>query len=112
MTQLATAPRAAAEDKSIRTFQVKFPEEQLADLRRRLATTRWPDQETVADRTQGAQLAALKELVQYWQTNYDWRKAEKTLNALPQFVTTIDGVDIHFIHVKSKEANAAPLFFF
>ena len=109
MTQLATAPRAAADDRSIRTFQVKFPEEQLADLRRRLAATRWPDQETVSDRTQGAQLAALKELVEYWQTKYDWRKAEKQLNALPQFVTTIDGVDIHFIHVKSRHPNALPL---
>lgn len=109
MTQLATAPRAAADDKSIRTFQVKFPEEQIADLRRRLAATRWPDQETVSDRTQGAQLAALKELVEYWQTKYDWRKAEKQLNALPQFVTTIDGVDIHFIHVKSRHPNALPL---
>jgi pimeloyl-ACP methyl ester carboxylesterase len=109
MTELATAPRAAAEDKSIRTFQVKFPEEQLVDLRRRLAATRWPDQETVSDRSQGAQLAALQELVQYWQTKYDWRKAEKTLNALPQFVTTIDGVDIHFIHVKSRHPNALPL---
>ena len=109
MTELATAPRAAAEDKSIRTFQVKVPDEQLADLRRRLAATRWPDQETVSDRSQGAQLAALKELVQYWQTSYDWRKAEKTLNALPQFVTTIDGVDIHFIHVKSRHRNALPL---
>ena len=109
MTELATAPRAAADDKSIRTFQVKFPEEQLVDLRTRLAATRWPDQETVSDRSQGAQLAALKELVQYWQTKYDWRKAEKMLNALPQFVTTIDGVDIHFIHVKSRHPNALPL---
>ena len=108
-TATATAPRAAAEDKSIRTFQVKVPEEQLADLRRRLAATRWPDQETVGDRSQGAQLAALKELAQYWQTKYDWRKAEKQLNALPQFVTTIDGVDIHFIHVKSRHPNALPL---
>ena len=109
MTQLATAPRAAADDKTIRTFQVKFSDEQLADLQRRLAATRWPDQETVSDRSQGAQLSALKELVQYWQTKYDWRKAEKTLNALPQFVTTIDGVDIHFIHVKSRHPNAMPL---
>jgi pimeloyl-ACP methyl ester carboxylesterase len=109
MTKLATAPQPAAEDKSIRTFQIKVPEEQLADLRQRLAATRWPDQETVSDRSQGAQLAALKELVQYWQTKYDWRKAEKQLNALPQFVTTIDGVDVHFIHVKSRHPNAMPL---
>lgn len=109
MTQLATAPRAAADDRSIRTFQVTVPEEQLADLRRRLAATRWPDQETVNDHSQGVSLAALKELVQYWQTSYDWRKAEKQLNALPQFVTTIDGVNIHFIHVKSRHPNALPL---
>jgi pimeloyl-ACP methyl ester carboxylesterase len=109
MTKLATAPQPATEDKSIRTFQIKVPEEQLLDLRRRLAATRWPDQETVSDRSQGAQLAALKELVEYWQTKYDWRKAEHQLNALPQFVTTIDGVDIHFIHVKSRHPNALPL---
>jgi pimeloyl-ACP methyl ester carboxylesterase len=109
MTKLATAPQPTADDKSIRTFQIKVPEEQLADLRQRLAATRWPDQETVSDRSQGAQLAALKDLVQYWQTKYDWRKAEKQLNALPQFVTTIDGVDVHFIHVKSRHPNAMPL---
>ncbi len=109
MTKLATAPQPAADDRSIRTFQIKVPEEQLVDLRQRLAATRWPDQETVSDRSQGAQLAALKELAQYWQTKYDWRKAEKQLNALPQFVTMIDGVDIHFIHVKSRHPNALPL---
>lgn len=108
MTQLATAPRTA-EDQSIRTFQVNVPEEQLVDLRRRLAATRWPDQETVSDRSQGVPLGELQELVQYWQTSYDWRNAEKRLNALPQFVTTIDGVDIHFIHVKSRHRDALPL---
>ena len=109
MSELATARRTVAEDNSIRPFQITVPEEQLVDLRRRLGSTRWPDQETVGDRSQGAQLAALKDLVQYWQTRYDWRKAEKQLNALPQFVTTIDGVEIHFIHVKSRHPNALPL---
>src|SRR5215813_8142684 len=93
---------AAAEDKAIRPFRVKIPEEALVDLRRRLAATRWPDQETVTDQSQGVQLATMKELARYWQTGYDWRKAEAKLNALPQFVTTIDGVDIHFIHVRSR----------
>src|SRR5262245_36191483 len=100
---------AATEDKAIRPFRVKIPEEALVDLRRRLAATRWPDQETVTDRSQGAQLATMKELMRYWQTNYDWRKAEAKLNALPQFVTTIDGVDIQFIHVRSRHRNAMPL---
>jgi pimeloyl-ACP methyl ester carboxylesterase len=99
----------AAEDNSIRPFHIHVPEAQLGDLRRRLAATRWPDQETVTDRSQGAQLAAMKELVHYWQTDYDWRKVEARLNALPQFVTTIDGVDIYFIHVRSRHKNALPL---
>ena len=100
---------AATEDKAIRPFRVKIPEEALVDLRRRLAATRWPDQETVTDRSQGAQLATIKELARYWQTDYDWRKVEAKLNALPQFVTTIDGVDIHFIHVRSRHKNALPV---
>jgi pimeloyl-ACP methyl ester carboxylesterase len=100
---------SATEDNSIRPFSIKAPEEALADLRRRLTATRWPDQETVSDRSQGMQLATMKELVGYWGTDYDWRKAEARLNALPQFVTTIDGVDIHFIHVRSKHPNALPL---
>src|SRR5262245_12861191 len=99
----------ATEDKAIRPFRIKIPEEALVDLRRRLAATRWPDQETVTDRSQGVQLATMKELARYWQTDYDWRKAEAKLNALPQFVTTIDGVDIHFIHVKSRHPNALPV---
>jgi pimeloyl-ACP methyl ester carboxylesterase len=94
---------------AIRPFRVNVPQEALDDLRRRLAATRWPDQETVTDRSQGVQLATLKELVRYWQTGYDWRKAEAKLNALPQFVTTIDGVDIHFIHVRSSHKNALPM---
>ena len=97
------------EDNSIRPFRVDTPDEALVDLRRRLAATRWPEQETVTDRSQGVQLATMKELVRYWQTGYDWRKCEAKLNALPQFVTTIDGLDIHFIHVRSKQANALPI---
>jgi pimeloyl-ACP methyl ester carboxylesterase len=88
---------------------VEVPQGALDDLRRRIGATRWPDKETVADRSQGAQLAKLQELVRYWGSAYDWRKTEAKLNALPQFVTTIDGVDIHFIHVRSRHANALPV---
>jgi pimeloyl-ACP methyl ester carboxylesterase len=107
----ATQPvqTSATEVNSIRPFRIKTPEETLVDLRRRLDATRWPDQETVSDRSQGMQLATMKELVRYWGTDYDWRKAEAKLNALPQFVTRIDGVDIHFIHVRSKHPSALPL---
>lgn len=97
------------EDCAIRPFHVHVPQAALDDLRRRIAATRWPDQETVTDRSQGVQLATMKELVRYWQTDYNWRKAEAKLNALPQFVTTIDGVEIHFIHVRSRHLNAMPL---
>src|SRR5262245_3232376 len=108
---VAAAPVAAAEDNAtaIRPFRVNVPKADLDDLRRRLAATRWPTKELVADRAQGVQLATLRELVRYWSTDYDWRKAEAKLNAFPQFVTTIDGVDIHFIHVKSRHPNAMPL---
>jgi epoxide hydrolase-like protein len=91
----------------IRPFHANVPEADLADLRRRLASTRWPDRETVADRSQGAELANLQELVRYWGTQYDWRKGEAKLNAFPQFKTRIDGVDIHFIRVKSHHPNAS-----
>ncbi len=94
---------------AIRPFRVNVSEEALTDLRRRLAATRWPTKELVGDRSQGVQLATLKELVRYWATDYDWRKAEARLNAYPQFVTKIDGVDIHFIHVKSRHPNAMPM---
>jgi pimeloyl-ACP methyl ester carboxylesterase len=94
---------------AVRPFRVNVPEAQLVDLRRRISATRWPDKETVDDRSQGAPLAKLQELVRYWGTGYDWRKAEARLNALPQFITTIDGVDIHFIHVRSRHLNALPL---
>jgi pimeloyl-ACP methyl ester carboxylesterase len=100
---------AAAQDPSIRPFKVEVPQAALDDLRQRIKATRWPDKETVADRSQGTQLAKLQELVRYWGTGYDWRKVEAKLNALPQFVTTIDGLDIHFIHVRSRHADALPV---
>ena len=100
---------ASAHDPAIRPFRVDVPEADLADLKRRLAATRWPDKETVGDRSQGAPLALLQELVRYWATGYDWRKAEAALNAYPQFTTRIDGVDIHFIHVRSRHPNALPV---
>jgi len=93
----------------IRPFRVDTPEEKLAELRRRIAATRLPSGELVADRSQGVQLATIQELARYWETDYDWRKAEAKLNALPQFTTEIDGVDIHFIHVTSSHENALPL---
>lgn len=99
----------AAEDRSIRPFTVSIPQGNLDDLRDRIAATRWPDRETVDDQTQGIQLAKIKPLIEYWGTGYDWRKAEASLNALPQFMTTIDGVDIHFIHVRSRHSDAMPL---
>ena len=93
----------------VRPFQIEIPEEQIDDLRRRIAATRWPTKELVADRSQGVQLATLQELARYWTTEYDWRKCEARLNALPQFTTEIDGVDIHFIHVQVAHENALPL---
>jgi pimeloyl-ACP methyl ester carboxylesterase len=101
--------QATGEGVAVRPFRVDVPEEDLVDLRQRIAATRWPDRETVPDRSQGAQLAELQELVRYWGTDYNWRKCEAQLNALPQFMTTIDGVDIHFIHVRSKHEDALPL---
>ncbi|HEX8399993.1 MAG TPA: alpha/beta fold hydrolase [Pyrinomonadaceae bacterium] len=110
MAQIKKAPNAAAtEDQAIRPFRVNIPEEALADLRRRIAATRFPDKETVTDRSQGVRLAKFQELIRYWGTDYNWRKAEAKLNALPQFVTNIDGLDIHFIQVRSKEPNALPI---
>lgn len=99
----------AAVSGAIRPFHVNVPEEDLLDLRRRLAATRWPDREIVADQSQGVQLTTVQQLVRYWQTEYDWRKMEARLNALPQFVTEIDGADIHFIHVRSRHENALPM---
>jgi pimeloyl-ACP methyl ester carboxylesterase len=97
------------EGDAIRPFRVNIPEEALADLRRRIAMTRWPDRETVSDESQGVQLATIQELARYWGTDYDWRKIEARLNALPQFTTEIDGLDIHFIHVRSNHENALPM---
>ncbi|MEA3069057.1 MAG: hypothetical protein QOD29_503 [Alphaproteobacteria bacterium] len=108
-TLLPAAARAGAEGDAIRPFRIDVPEEQLVDLRQRVLATRWPDKETVGDRSQGTQLANLQELVRYWGSGYDWRKAEARLNALPQFMTTIEGLDIHFIHVRSRHPNALPV---
>jgi len=93
----------------IRPFHLEIPEEELAEMRRRIAATRWPSKELVADRSQGVQLATLQELARYWANDYDWRKAEAKLNALPQFTTEIDGVNVYFIHVRSPHADALPL---
>src|SRR5262245_54779985 len=93
----------------IRPFEVAVPEEELAELRRRIASTRWPTKELVADRSQGVQLATLQGLARYWSSDYDWRRCEARLNALPQFTTDIDGVGIHFIHVRSRHEDALPL---
>ena len=112
MTQTsATQPASeqASDKTAIRPFQVDFPKSELTDLRRRINATRWPEQELVTDGSQGVQLATIQKLANYWQTDYDWRKVEARLNALPQFMTEIDGVDIHFIHVRSTEAGALPL---
>jgi pimeloyl-ACP methyl ester carboxylesterase len=94
---------------AIRPFSIHFPDEALVDLRKRINATKWPERETVADASQGVQLATIQELARYWATDYDWRKVEARLNALPNFVTEIDGLDIHFIHVRSKHENALPL---
>jgi pimeloyl-ACP methyl ester carboxylesterase len=103
----AKAPAPGPE--AVRPFKVRIPEGELIDLRRRVRDTRWPDRETVADQSQGAQLAKLQELVHYWWTGYDWRRAEAKLNSIPQFVTQIDGVDIHFLHIHSRTPGALPL---
>ena len=100
---------AAGDGNTIRPFHFSFPEEQLVDLRQRISATRWPDKETVADSSQGVPLATMRELARYWSTEYDWRKGEAKLKALPHFITEIDGLDIHFIHVRSKHENALPL---
>ncbi len=106
----ATRPSThAADPDAIRPFRVSIPEKEIVELRRRIAATRWPTKELVEDRSQGVQLATLRELARYWSTKYDWRKCEARLNALPQFTTEIDGVEIHFIHVRSRHENALPL---
>jgi pimeloyl-ACP methyl ester carboxylesterase len=98
-----------AEDSTVRPFRAHIPQAAIDDMRQRALATRWPDRETVGDSSQGPQLAKVQELVRYWGSGYDWRKAEATLNALPQFTTRIDGVDIHFIHVRSRHRNALPM---
>jgi pimeloyl-ACP methyl ester carboxylesterase len=98
-----------AEATAVRPFRVEVPEEQLADLRRRIQATRWPSKELVADRSQGVQLSTMQALARHWSDGYDWRKCEARLNALPQFTTAIDGVELHFLHVRSRHENALPL---
>jgi pimeloyl-ACP methyl ester carboxylesterase len=104
-----TRATTATDDTSVRPFQVKVPDEAIEDLRRRIAATRWPSRELVADRSQGVQSATMQQLTRYWTTEYDWRRCEARLNSLPQFTTGIDGVEIHFIHVRSRHENALPL---
>jgi pimeloyl-ACP methyl ester carboxylesterase len=107
---ISTPARAASTSSdAIRPFKVDVPQAELAELRRRISATRWPERETVTDESQGVPLAMIQELARYWATDYDWRKCETKLNALPQFITEIDGLDIHFIHVRSKQENALPL---
>src|ERR1700728_2234 len=97
------------EDTTVRPFHVEFPEAELTELRRRINATRWPERETVSDDSQGVRLAMMQDLARYWGSDYDWGACEAKLNALPQFKTEIDGLDIHFIHVRSEHADALPL---
>src|ERR1700704_3085923 len=113
MTQSEAPQRSSgqgADQDAIRPFHVKIPEEALVDLRRRIAATKWPEPELVSDASQGVQFALMKKLADYWAKDYDWRKTEAKLNSYPQFITNIDGLDIHFIHVRSKNPNALPVF--
>ncbi len=109
MTQAQKAAETTQAGESIRPFNINFSEEALTDLRRRVAATNWPEKEPVADTSQGVQLATMQKLAEYWATGYDWRTCEAKLKALPNFITEIDGLDIHFIHVRSKETNALPM---
>ena len=102
-------PEAAEGTSAIRPFRITVPDEKLVDLRRRITATQWPERETVSDSSQGVQFTTIQNLARYWATEYDWRKVEARLNALPQFITEIDGLDIHFIHVRSKHENALPM---
>ena len=104
---LSTATTPASD--AIRPFRVHFSDAELTEMRRRISATQWPDRETVTDQSQGPQLATLQKLARYWEKEYDWRNVEARLNALPNFVTTIDGLDIQFIHVRSKHTNALPV---
>ena len=103
------AQQASSDKTAIRPFHVGFPEAELTELRRRVNATRWPERETVTDDSQGVRLAMMQDLARYWATGYDWGKCEAKLNALPQFITEIDGLDIHFIHVRSQHQDALPL---
>ena len=109
MSATRAAQQAGRENTAVRPFQVGFPEAELTDLRRRINATRWPERETVADDSQGARLAMMQDLAAYWGSEYDWRTCEARLNALPNFTTEIDGLDIHFIHVRSQHQDALPL---
>src|SRR5436305_1647444 len=102
-------PRPEPDPTAVRPYEVHVPEEELAELRRRITATRWPTRELVTDRSQGVQLATMQALAGYWATEYDWRRCEASLNALPQFTTEIDGVEVHFLHVRSRSENALPL---
>src|ERR1700677_299612 len=106
---LAPQRKQASDENAIRPFRVNVPEAELTDLRKRINATKWPEGETVTDASQGVQFATIQKLSHYWATQHDWRKCEARLNALPQFITEIDGLDIHFIHVRSKHENALPL---
>jgi pimeloyl-ACP methyl ester carboxylesterase len=105
----AVAQPKGSDTTAIHPFEVNIPEAELTELRRRISAMRWPDRETVTDQSEGPQLATMQKLARYWETEYDWRKVEARLNALPNFITDIDGLDIHFIHVRSKHKNALPL---
>src|ERR1700729_4432154 len=102
-------PKTATDNTAIRPFRVNVPETELTEMRRRINATKFPERETVTDATQGVQLATMQALARYWATEYDWRKIEAKLNALPHFLTEIDGLDIHFIHVRSPHENALPV---
>src|SRR3954452_14319123 len=99
----------ASDETAIRPFRVNVPEAELTEMRKRINATRWPERETVVDASQGVPLATMQKLARYWATEYDWRNVEARLNALPNFITEIDGLDIHFIHVRSKHENALPV---
>ncbi|MGO9887716.1 MAG: epoxide hydrolase family protein, partial [Solirubrobacteraceae bacterium] len=109
MSATTSTDPAARDNTAIRPLQVAFSEDELADLRKRISATRWPERETVTDDSQGVPLQTMQDLARYWATDYDWRKCEAKLNALPNFITEIDGLDIHFIHIRSQHEGALPL---
>ena len=106
---MAVMTEKSADATAIRPFTIEFPEAELEDLRARIAATRWPEKEGVADASQGVQLATMQAVARYWATEYDWRKCEAKLNSVPNFITEIDGLDIHFVHVRSKHEDALPV---